>query len=165
MLWVFLSSDCPNEYVSAQQGGVFIAWCESICRILWIGLELPEHEKPVALEDCVGQREPNLYIVLSILSAKVNYLQKDLRGFFRQGLIGHSERDVRSKLRQHSVIRQHRKYFKTTEITPAIFSFCFDLFSLCFHIILPQIKEHIFNTSVLWQQRKLELRVAKRLVP
>lgn len=40
------------------------------------GLEVPGDAKPVALvlEDCVGQREPNLHIALSTLPNKVNYI-------------------------------------------------------------------------------------------
>lgn len=47
-----------------------------------------------------------------------------------------------------------------TKITPAISSLRFDLFSVCFHILPPQIKEHLFNSSVLCALTALQTGIA-----
>lgn len=139
------------EYLSHTLDGVWVAWgCKVNC---------------TSVGGLCRTKEPNLHVVLSIIWSKVHYPQKNVCRLFWQCLVGHSKRCVRSKRRWQLIIWQHRKYFKTTKIATSIFFFFFDLFSLCFHILLLQIKKHLFNTSVLWQQHELELQVVKHLVP
>lgn len=126
-LFVF-SSDGP-KCVSAQKGGVFIAWYGRICCIVWDAWGCKANCTSVGrLSRTEGTKS-----VLSMLSAVLNYLQNYIWGFFSLGLTGHSKKDVWSKLIWYSVIWQHGNI--TTKIIPAIFSFWFDLFSLCFHVL------------------------------
>lgn len=106
-----------------------------------------EETKPtvLGLEVCIGQRKLNQCAVLSMLSATLNYFLSDIWGLVPQRLTSHYSEQTNVAL---DYLRT-KKYLITTKIIPVISSFCFNMFLLCFHVLQSQIRENLFNTSVL----------------